>query len=60
MSMQGRLSIDRMCYLAQVSRAGFYRLLAEQTPAEEEMEVRAAIQRIVVAHRRYGYRADHG
>ena len=55
--MQGRLSIDRMCYLAQVSRAGFYRSLAEQTPAEEEMEVRAAIQRIVVAHRRrYGYR----
>jgi putative transposase len=41
--MQGQLSIDRMCYLAQVSRAGFYRSLAEKSPAEEEVEVRAAI-----------------
>jgi putative transposase len=55
--MQGSLSIDRMCYLARVSRAGFYRSLTEQIPAEEEMEVRAAIHSIVVAHRRrYGYR----
>jgi putative transposase len=57
MSMQGSLSIERMCYLAQVSRAGFYRSLAEQMPVEEEMEVRAAIQQIAVEHRRrYGYR----
>ena len=28
MSMQGNLSIERMCQLAQVSRAGFYRSLA--------------------------------
>ena len=55
--MQGSLSIERMCQLAQVSRAGFYRSLAEQTPVEEEMEVRAAIQRIALEHRRrYGYR----
>ena len=55
--MQGNLSIERMCYLAQVSRAGFYRSLAEQMPAEEEMEVRSAIQQIALAHRRrYGYR----
>jgi transposase InsO family protein len=46
-----------MCYLAQVSRAGFYRSLAEQKPTEEDMEVRSAIQQIVVEHkRRYGYR----
>jgi transposase InsO family protein len=57
MSMQGSLSIERMCYLAQVSRAGFYRSLSEQMPVEEEMEVRSAIQRIAVEHRRrYGYR----
>jgi transposase InsO family protein len=57
MSMQGSLSIERMCQLAQVSRAGFYRSLAEQKPLEEEMEVRAAIQRIALEHRRrYGYR----
>jgi putative transposase len=57
MSMQGNLSVERMCYLAQVSRAGFYRSLAERRPAEEEMEVRSAIQQIALEHRRrYGYR----
>ncbi len=50
--MQGSLSIERMCYLAQVSRAGFYRSLAEQMPQEEEMELRAAIQEIALEHRR--------
>ncbi len=30
--MQGTLSIERMCYLTQVSGAGFYRSLAEQMP----------------------------
>ncbi len=55
--MQGSLSIERMCYLAQVSRASFYRSLAEQMPQEEEMELRGAIQEIAVEHRRrYGYR----
>ena len=55
--MQGSLSIERMCYLARVSRAGFYRSLAEQMPQEEEMELRAAIQEIALEHRRrYGYR----
>ena len=53
--MQGSLNIERMCYLAQVSRAGLHWLLAEQTPVEEEMEVRSAIQQIAVEHRRrYG------
>ena len=37
--MQGSLSIERMCGRAHVSRAGFYRSLAERRPAEEEMEV---------------------
>jgi putative transposase len=46
-----------MCWLAGVSRAGYYRSLAEQHPAEEQMEVRAAIQQIALEHhRRYGYR----
>jgi transposase InsO family protein len=57
MSMQGNLSIERMCYLAQVSRAGFYRSLAEQMPVEEETELRSSIQQIALEHRRrYGYR----
>jgi hypothetical protein len=41
---QGSFSIERMCQLAQVSRAGFYRSFEEQRPAEAEMEVRSAIQ----------------
>jgi len=57
MSLQGSLSIERMCQLAQVSRAGFYRSLQEQLPIKEEMEVRSTIQQIALEHRRrYGYR----
>jgi putative transposase len=57
MPLQGRLSIERMCELARVSRASFYRSLKEQRPAEEETEVRSAIQQIALEHRRrYGYR----
>ena len=55
--MQGNLSIERMCQLAKVSRAGFYRSLQEQRPQEEDTEVRSAIQAIALEHRRrYGYR----
>jgi hypothetical protein len=55
--MQGNLSIERMCHLAHVSRAGFYRFLKEQLPVEEDLEARSAIQQIALAHRRrYGYR----
>src|SRR5579864_1228186 len=57
MSMQGKLSIERMCQLAGVSRAGFYRSLQAQEPSEEDMEVRSMIQKIFTEHkRRYGYR----
>ncbi len=57
MSLQGSLSIERMCQLAEVSRASFYRSLQEQQPQQEEMALRTAIQQIFVEHRRrYGYR----
>ena len=57
MPLQGSLSIERVCQLAQVSRAGFYRHLQGRAPAQEEMEVRSMIQAIAVEHRRrYGYR----
>ena len=46
-----------MCRLAGVSRAGFYRFLRWEDPAEEDMEVRHLIQQIALEHRRrYGYR----
>jgi len=57
MPLQGSLSIERMCQLAGVSRAGFYRSLQDRAPVEEDMEVRSVIQQIAVEHRRrYGYR----
>jgi putative transposase len=57
MPLQGGLSIERMCELAPVSRAGFYRWLQQPQPVEEEMEVRSLIQQIAIEHRRrYGYR----
>jgi transposase InsO family protein len=57
MFLQGNLSVERMCQLAQVSRAGFYRSVQERAPDEEEMAVRAVIHQIFLEHkRRYGYR----
>jgi len=57
MPLQGSLSIERMCELARVSRASFYRSFHQQRPVEEELDVRSAIQQIAVEHRRrYGYR----
>jgi len=57
MPLQGNLSIERMCELARVSRASFYRSFHQQQPVAEELEVRFAIQQIAIEHRRrYGYR----
>jgi len=57
MRLQGNLSIERMCQLAQVSRAGFYRSFQQQQPQQEEMALRSTIQQIFLEHRRrYGYR----
>jgi putative transposase len=57
MSMQGNLSAERMCALAMVSRAGFYRSFHQREPDLEEMELRSAIQTIAIEHKfRYGYR----
>jgi len=57
MPLQGSLGVEPMCRLAGVSRAGFYRFFQQGHPAEEDMEVRHAIQQIAVEHRRrYGYR----
>ena len=57
MSLATPIALERLCRLAQVSRAGFYRFLQPRHPGEEAMEVRNAIQQIVLEHRRrYGYR----
>jgi len=53
---QGVLTVERMCALAGVSRAGYYRHWQASLPRREETGVRDAIQRLALAHRRYGYR----
>jgi len=63
MSVQGSLSIERMCDLSQVSRAGFYRFVEAQHGVvqngilQQDMQLRSQIQQIALQHRlRYGYR----
>jgi len=54
--LQGVLRVARMCALAGVSRAGYYRHWQASAPRQEETGVRDAIQRLALAHRHYGYR----
>lgn len=53
---QGEFTVEQLCMLAGVSRAGYYRHWAQSVPREEETAVRDAIQRAALANRRYGYR----
>jgi putative transposase len=50
------VSIQRMCELVQVSRAGFYRSWEDRAPQEAETALRDAVQRIALANRHLGYR----
>lgn len=54
---RGELTIERMCILAAVSRAGYYRFCAPKADTdEEESRLRDAIQREAIESRHYGYR----
>jgi transposase InsO family protein len=53
---QGESTIARMCALAGVSRAGYYRHWGASAPRQEETGVRDAIQRLALADRHCGYR----
>ena len=53
---QGAATIQRLCLLAGVSRAGYYRHFEASAPARADTDLRDAIQRISLAHRYYGYR----
>ncbi len=53
---QGELTVERMCALAGVNRAGYYRHWKASAPRREETAARDAIQRVALANRRYGYR----
>ena len=53
---QGEIGIERMCQLAGISRAGYYRHWQLSAPRREETRLRDAIQRLALKHRHYGYR----
>jgi transposase InsO family protein len=53
---QGAMSIESMCDLARVSRAGFYRDWQQRQPLEAEMAIRDAVQKVALTRRRLGYR----
>jgi putative transposase len=54
--LQGEHTIARLCTLADVSRAGYYRHWVASAPRQEETCTRDAIQRVVLANKFYGYR----
>jgi putative transposase len=49
-------NVQRLCRLAGVSRAGYYRSFAINQPARADADMRDCIQRLSLAHRHYGYR----
>jgi len=57
MQQQGDHSgIERMCRLAGVGRAGYYRHWQASRPRQEETGLRDEVQRLALEHRHYGYR----
>jgi transposase InsO family protein len=53
---QATASIERMCELAHVSRAGFYRDWQKSQPQEAEVPIHDAVQKAALQQRQYGYR----
>jgi transposase InsO family protein len=48
--------VERLCRLAQVSRAGYYRHFQASAPRQADSDLRALIQVISLQYRHYGYR----
>ena len=53
---QGGPSIEHLCQLGGVARAGFYRFGEARAPKRTEADLRAKIQKIALDSRFYGYR----
>jgi transposase InsO family protein len=49
-------TIQRLCQLGGVSRAGYYRHFDAHAPARADTDLRDLIQRLSLAYRHYGYR----
>ncbi|MER9133921.1 hypothetical protein [Mesorhizobium sp. M0768] len=50
------IGIERMCRLAGVSRAGYYRHWQVSSPRREETGLRDVIHRLALSNPHYGYR----
>jgi transposase InsO family protein len=50
------MDVERLCALAGVSRASYYRRWAASSPRAEETGLRDLIQRLALENRAYGYR----
>ena len=48
MPLQGNLGVERMCRLAEVSRAGFCRYLRRGWQWEEELAPRSTVQDVAI------------
>ncbi|MDX8457271.1 IS3 family transposase [Mesorhizobium humile] len=53
---QGDFNIDRMCWLAGVSRASYYRHWLDSAPRRAETGLRDLIQKMALGNAHYGYR----
>jgi len=53
---QGPLTVESLCRLAGVGRAGYYRHWRASAPRQEETALRDALQRLALARPHYGYR----
>jgi len=53
---QGQLTVETLCRLTGVSRAGYYRAWGASAPRQEETELRDVLQRLALARPHYGYR----
>jgi putative transposase len=49
------LTVERMCELAKVSRAGFYRLVPRPAGPDPDLELRDALQRVALEFPSYGW-----
>ncbi|MER8480579.1 IS3 family transposase [Mesorhizobium sp. M1163] len=53
---QGEFNIERMCWLAGVSRASYYRHWLDSAPRRAETGLRDLIQKLALGNAHYGYR----
>jgi transposase InsO family protein len=53
---QGAVTVERLCVLARVGRAGYHRHFLASAPRQADTQLRDAIQRVALAERHYGYR----